>query len=132
MSLSTHPTLLRPVTVFADNVPFSFLTAEFIKTSQLLQNSVYDSCLARCFVAVGVFDVAESLAMHLTLLRETLTHDPDAYLRIVLMTTLQLLSAMSHCLDRGFTVTETDLGDVFLIARQDLRGKVCIFQSPFF
>ncbi|PVD36181.1 hypothetical protein C0Q70_03156 [Pomacea canaliculata] len=127
MSLSSHPSLLRPVCVFADNVPFSFLTADFIKTSQLLQNSVYDSCLARCFIAVGIFDVAESLASHLTLLRETLIHDPDSYLRVLLMATLQLLSAMSHCLDRGFTVTETDLGDVFLIARHDLRGKVVAF-----
>ena len=126
MSLSTHPSLLRPAAIFADNVPFSFLTPEFIKTSQLLQNSVYDSCQARCFLAVGLFDIADSLASHLTLLRETLTYDPTTYLHVLLMTTLQLLSAMSHCLDRGFTVTETDLGDVFHIARQDLRGKVMV------
>ncbi|KAL8595504.1 hypothetical protein ACOMHN_000713 [Nucella lapillus] len=127
MSQSTHPSLLRPVAIFADNVPFSFLTADFIKTSQLLQNSVYDSCQARCFLAVGILDIAESLASHLTLLRETLVEDLAGYLRVVLMTTLQLLSALSHCLDRGFTVTETDLGDVFHIARGDLRGKVVAF-----
>ncbi|KAK7096433.1 hypothetical protein V1264_005730 [Littorina saxatilis] len=127
MTLSTHPSLLRPAAIFADNVPFSFLTPDFIKTSQLLQNSVYDSCLARCFLAVGLFDIADSLSSHLTLMRETLTHDPATYLHVLLMTTLQLLSAMSHCLDRGFTVTETDLGDVFHVAREDLRGKVVAF-----
>ena len=130
MSLSTHPSLLRPAAIFADNVPFSFLTPEFIKTSQLLQNSVYDSCQARCFLAVGLFDIADSLASHLTLLRETLTYDPTTYLHVLLMTVLQLLSAMSHCLDRGFTVTETDLGDVFHIARQDLWGKVMVSFIP--
>ena len=129
MSLSTHPSLLRPAAIFADNVPFSFLTPEFIKTSQLLQNSVYDSCQARCFLAVGLFDIADSLASHLALLRETLTYDPTTYLHVLLMTTLQLLSAMSHCLDRGFTVTETDVGDVFHITRQDLRGKVLMSSS---
>ncbi|XP_076438772.1 uncharacterized protein LOC143277753 [Babylonia areolata] len=127
MSQSAHPSLLRPAAIFADNVPFSFLTADFIKTSQLLQNSVYDSCQARCFLAVGVFDIAESLSSHLALLRETLTPDPGSYLRALLMTALQLLSALSHCLDRGFTVTETDLGDVFHITRPDLRGKVVAF-----
>lgn len=127
MSLSTHPSLLRPVAIFADNVPFSFLTAEFIKTSQLLQNSVYDSSQARCFLAVGPFDIADSLSSHLALLRETLTQDLGGYLQVLMMTVLQLLSAFSHCLDRGFTVTETDLGDVFHIARQDLRGKVVAF-----
>ena len=85
MSLSTHPSLLRPAAIFADNVPFSFLTPEFVKTSQLLQNSVYDSCQARCFLAVGLFDVADSLASHLGLLRETLTHDPTAYLQVRLV-----------------------------------------------
>ncbi len=73
---------------------------------------------------------ADSLASHLTLLRETLTYDPTTYLHVLLMTTLQLLSAMSHCLDRWFTVTETDLGDVFHIARQDLRGKVTVSLTP--
>ncbi|KAH9495987.1 hypothetical protein Btru_012357 [Bulinus truncatus] len=124
---TSHPSLLRPSAVFADTIPFSYLTPDFIKTSQLLQNSVYDSSQARCFVAVGSFDVVESLDSHLALLRETLALDPGAYLNVILTAALQLLSAMSHCLDQGFSVTETDYNDVFLITRSDLRGKVVAF-----
>ncbi|XP_059169943.1 nuclear pore complex protein DDB_G0274915-like [Physella acuta] len=124
---TSHPSLLRPSAVFADTIPFSYLTPDFIKTSQLLQNSVYDSSQARCFIAVGAFDVVESLDSHLALLRETLALDPTAYLNIILTAALQLLSAMSHCLDQGFSVTETDYNDVFLITRSDLRGKVVAF-----
>ncbi|KAI8786429.1 mucin-19 [Biomphalaria glabrata] len=125
--ITSHPSLLRPSAVFADTIPFSFLTPDFIKTSQLLQNSVYDSSQAKCFIAVGAFDVVESLDSHLMLLRETLALDPQAYLNIILIAALQLLSAMSHCLDQGFSVTETDYNDVFLITRSDLRGKVVAF-----
>ncbi|BFZ14258.1 hypothetical protein BsWGS_17297 [Bradybaena similaris] len=127
MCMSTHPSLLRPSAVFADTIPFSYLTPDFIKTSQLLQNSVYDSSQARCFIAVGAFDIVESLDSHLALLRETLAQDLNSYLNVILTATLQLLSAMSHCLDQGFSVTETDYDDVFLITRSDLRGKVVAF-----
>ncbi|RUS73998.1 hypothetical protein EGW08_018227, partial [Elysia chlorotica] len=149
---TTHPSLLRPTAVFADTIPFSFLTPDFIKTSQLLQNSVYDSSQARCFVAVactgfiktlellqnyvydssqtscfvavGAFDIVESLPDHLCKLRETMGQDPAAYLNVLLLAALQLLSAMSHCLDQGFSVTEMDYEDVFLLTRPNLRGKV--------
>ncbi|CAG5129680.1 unnamed protein product [Candidula unifasciata] len=127
MCMSTHPSLLTPSAVFADTIPFSYLTPDFIKTSQLLQNSVYDSSQARCFIAVGAFDIVESLDSHLTLLRETLAQDLNSYLSVILTATLQLLSAMSYCLDQGFSVTETDYDDVFLITRSDLRGKVVAF-----
>ncbi|CAG5131893.1 unnamed protein product, partial [Candidula unifasciata] len=55
MCSTCHPSLLRPSAVFADTIPFSYLTPDFIKTSQLLQNSVYDSSQAKCFVAVGEY-----------------------------------------------------------------------------
>ncbi|XP_067653111.1 nascent polypeptide-associated complex subunit alpha, muscle-specific form-like isoform X2 [Haliotis asinina] len=126
-STVTHPSLLKPAAVFADTIPFSFLTEEFIKTSQLVQNSVYDSSLAKCFCAVGSFDIIESLDSHLSLLRETLTHNAEVYMNVILSMALQLLSAMSHCLDQGYTVTETDFRDIFLVTRSDLRGKVITF-----
>ncbi|GFS14580.1 hypothetical protein ElyMa_006749700 [Elysia marginata] len=127
MCPTSHPSLLRPTAVFADTIPFSFLTPDFIKTSQLLQNSVYDSSQARCFVAVGAFDIVENLPDHLCKLRETLGQDPAAYLNVLLLAALQLLSAMSHCLDQGFSVTEMDYEDVFLLTRANLRGKVVAF-----
>ncbi|KAK3797924.1 hypothetical protein RRG08_014002 [Elysia crispata] len=127
MCPTSHPSLLRPTAVFADTIPFSFLTPDFIKTSQLLQNSVYDSSQARCFVAVGAFDIVESLPDHLCKLRETMGQDPAAYLNVLLLAALQLLSAMSHCLDQGFSVTEMDYEDVFLLNRGNLRGKVAAF-----
>ncbi|XP_041355428.1 proteoglycan 4-like [Gigantopelta aegis] len=123
----THPSLLKPVVVFADTIPFSFLTEEFIKTSQLVQNSIYDTSLAKCFCAVGNFDIIENLDSHLTLLRETLTHNLDAYMHVILSVVLQLLSSMSHCLDQGFTVSERDFRDIYLVSRSDLRGKVITF-----
>ncbi|BFZ25899.1 hypothetical protein BsWGS_28938 [Bradybaena similaris] len=127
MCATCHPSLLRPSAVFADTIPFSYLTPDFIKTSQLLQNSVYDSSQAKCFIAVGAFDIVENLESHLALLRENLAQDLNSYLNVILTAALQLLSAMSHCLDQGFSVTETDYNDVFLITRSDLRGKVVAF-----
>ncbi|XP_050395838.2 uncharacterized protein LOC126814616 [Patella vulgata] len=127
MSTNSHPSLLKPVAVFADTIPFTSLSEEFIKTSQVAQNSIYDTNLAKCFVAVGSFEIIETLDSHIALLKETLSHNLDALMHIVLTLALQLLSAMSHCLDQGYTVTERDFRDVFLLSRADLRGKVIAF-----
>ncbi|ESO85094.1 hypothetical protein LOTGIDRAFT_235954 [Lottia gigantea] len=127
MSSTCHPSLLKPVAVFADTIPFVNLSEEFIKTSQVAQNSIYDTNLAKCFIAVGSFDIIETLDSHIALLRETLSHNLDALMHIILTLALQLLSAMSHCLDQGYTVTERDFRDVFLLTRADLRGKIIAF-----
>ncbi|XP_060075191.1 uncharacterized protein LOC132554880 [Ylistrum balloti] len=117
-----HSSLLKPTVIFSDNIPFSYLTEDFIKTSQLLQNlqnPVNQSNMAKCFVAIGLFDVNSDLNHKLAILKDRFSADPgnsSTELETLLFYMLQLLSAISHCLDQGFTLGEANFRDVFIVS----------------
>ncbi|OWF38723.1 uncharacterized protein LOC110465950 [Mizuhopecten yessoensis] len=129
-----HSSLLKPTVIFTDNIPFSYLTEDFIKTSQLLQNlqnPVNQSNHAKCFVAIGLFDVNGDLNHKLAALKDGFSADPgncSTELETLLFYMLQLLSAISHCLDQGFTLGEANFRDVFIVTNSNhCHGDIIAF-----
>ncbi|KAL5020147.1 hypothetical protein ScPMuIL_003039 [Solemya velum] len=122
-----HPSLLRPTVVFTDNIPFSYLHEDFIKTSQLLQNSVAQSNIAKCYIAVGLFDIADSMSNTLNNTREENETKGGDYIELVLLIVLQLLSAVSHCFDQGYVLVEADFRDTFVILSNSCSGHIVAF-----
>lgn len=129
-----HSSLLKPTVIFSDNIPFSYLTEDFIKTSQLLQNlqnPVNQSNLAKCYVAIGLFDINGDLNHKLATLKERFSVEPgncSADLETLLFYMLQLLSAISHCLDQGFTLGEANFRDVFIVSNTNhCHGDIIAF-----
>lgn len=123
-----HPSLLKPTCIFTDSVPYSYLTDEFIKTSQILETCVNQSNanVAECYIVVGLFDITESLTKHMNSL-ETVCENQDDFLRKVLFIVLQLLSAISHCLEQGHPLSEADFHDLYLISNPHCLGETVSF-----
>ena len=127
-----HPGLLRPTVVFSDAIPFTYLTDDFIKTSQLLhnlQNSVNQSNFAKCFVAIGQFDITDNLTNHMASLEQSAAVlTLDDHMETVLFCVLQMLSAISHCLDQGFCLGDADFRDIFLLScGANCHGNIIAF-----
>lgn len=118
ISVVEHPSLLHPSVVFSDMVPHSYLTDDFIKTNQLLQYANKQSDSAKCFIATGQFDITDNMNNHLASLEkiyDSMTPSEE-HLEILLFYVLQILSAISHCLEHGFSLGEANFRDVFVIA----------------
>lgn len=126
MTTANHPSLLKPTCIFTDSVPYSYLTDDFIKTSQVLQTFVTQSNSAKCYIVVGLFDITESVTHHLASL-ESLCENQKDFLRKILFFTLQLLSAISHCLEQGHPLAEADFRDVYLISNPYCLGEIVAF-----
>lgn len=99
-------------------VPHSYLTEDFIKTNQLLQYGNKQPDVAKCFIATGQFDITDNMNNHLASLEKIYdTATPsEEHLEILLFCLLQILSAISHCLDHGFSLGEANFRDVFVLA----------------
>ncbi|XP_052786716.1 uncharacterized protein LOC128222015 [Mya arenaria] len=128
ITAANHPSLLKPTCIFTDHVPFSYLTEEFIKTSQILETGASQTLanMAKCYIAVGIFDITESLNYHMGSL-ETVCENQKDFLRKVLFFVLQLLSAMSHCLEEGHPISECDFHDLYLISNPYCLGETVSF-----
>ncbi|KAL3885388.1 hypothetical protein ACJMK2_025455 [Sinanodonta woodiana] len=126
MTSANHPSILKPTCIFSDSIPFSYLTDDFIKTSQLLENCVYQSNVAKCYVAVGLFDITESVTDYLAVL-EAKVKNPKDFLEKTLFVILQLLSAISHCVEQGHHIAESDFRDIFLISNAKCSGDIVSF-----
>lgn len=133
MMTDQHPGILKPTVIFTDNIPYSYLTEDFIKTSQLLhnlQNSANQSNSAKCYVAVGVFDITENLTNHISAfsLSDSAKPEGEEFIESVLFYMLQILSAISHCLDQGFSLGEANFRDVFVLSNKETyTGDVVAF-----
>lgn len=125
---ANHPSLLKPTCIFTDSVPFSYLTDAFIKTSQILETTVSqaNANMAKCYIVVGLFDITESLTSHMNSL-ETVCDNQRDFLRKVLFFVLQLLSAISHCLEQGHPLSEGDFHDLYLISNPYCLGETVSF-----
>ncbi|KAK3595451.1 hypothetical protein CHS0354_003443 [Potamilus streckersoni] len=126
MTSANHPSILKPTCIFSDSIPFSYLTDDFIKTSQLLENCVYQSNVAKCYVAVGLFDITESVTDYLAVLEAKVQNQKD-FLEKTLFVILQLLSAISHCVEQGHHIAESDFRDIFLISNAKCSGDIVSF-----
>ena len=126
MTTANHPSLLKPTCIFTDSIPYSYLTEEFIKTSQLLQTSVNQSNSAKCYIVVGLFDITVSVVQHLSSL-ESMCENQKEFLRKILFYTLQLLSAINHCLEQGHPLAEADFRDIYLISNPYCLGETVSF-----
>ncbi|XP_061191072.1 uncharacterized protein LOC133199246 [Saccostrea echinata] len=129
---SQHPTLLKPTIIFCDHIPYSYLTEDFIKTNQLLLNlHTNQSNSAKCFVAVGQFDISDSLSSHMTSIRHgnsQVMWTVEDMMEHVLFFMLQILSAISHCLDQGFSLGDANFRDVFIITSSNCsHGNIVAF-----
>ncbi|XP_062588292.1 uncharacterized protein LOC134249963 [Saccostrea cucullata] len=129
---SQHPTLLKPTVIFCDHIPYSYLTEDFIKTNQLLLNlHTNQSNSAKCFVAVGQFDISDSLSSHMTSIRHgnsQVMWTVEDMMENVLFFMLQILSAISHCLDQGFSLGDANFRDVFIITSSNCsHGNIVAF-----
>ncbi|KAH3741384.1 serine-rich adhesin for platelets-like [Dreissena polymorpha] len=125
---ANHPSLLKPTSIFTDSVPFSYLTDEFIKTSQILETCLNQTNAnsSQCYIVVGLFDITESLAHHMNAL-ETVCDNQKGFLAKVLFFVLQLLSAISHCLEQGHSLSEADFHDLYLISNPYCLGETVSF-----
>ncbi|XP_045184924.2 uncharacterized protein LOC123542942 [Mercenaria mercenaria] len=128
ITAANHPSMLKPTCIFTDSVPFSYLTDAFIKTSQILETTVNqaNANMAKCFIVVGLFDITESLTSHMNSL-ETVCENQRDFLRKVLFFVLQLLSAISHCLEQGHPLSEADFHDLYLISNPYCLGETVSF-----
>ena len=126
ITAANHPSLLKPTCIFTDSVPFTYLTDEFIKTSEILETCVTQTHMAKCYIVVGLFDVSESLAQHMGSLEMVCENQRD-FLRKVLFFVLQILSAISHCLEEGHPLSEGDFHDLFLISNPYCLGETVAF-----
>lgn len=128
ITCANHPSLLKPTCIFTDPVPFSYLTDAFINTSQILETTVSqaNANMAKCYIVVGLFDISESLNTHLTCL-QTICENQKDFLRKVLFFVLQLLSAISHCLEQGHSLSEADFHDLYLISNPYCLGETVSF-----
>ena len=126
MMTANHPSLLKPTCIFTDSVPYSYLTEDFIKTSQLLQTSLNQSNSAKCYIVVGLFDITESVTHHLSSL-QSMCENQKEFLRKILFFTLQLLSAISYCLEQGHPLAEADFRDICLISNPYCLGEIVAF-----
>ncbi|XP_063437165.1 uncharacterized protein LOC134718519 [Mytilus trossulus] len=118
ISIVEHPSLLHPSVIFSDMVPHSYLTDDFIKTNQLLQYSNKQPDSAKCFIAAGQFDITDNMNNHLASLEKIYDSatPSEEHLEILLFHVLQILSAISHCLEHGFSLGEANFRDVFVLA----------------
>lgn len=110
-------------------MPFTYLTEEFIKTSQILETTGVNqsnASVAKCYIVVGLFDITESLSHHMNSM-ETICENQKDFLRKVLFFVLQLLSAISHCMEEGHSLSEADFHDLFLISNPYCLGETVSF-----
>lgn len=129
ITAANHPSLLKPTCIFTDTVPFSYLTEEFIRTSQILETTSVNQSnanVAKCYIVVGLFDITESLTHHMNSL-ETICENQKEFLRKVLFFVLQLLSAISHCMEEGHSLSEADFHDLYLISNPYCLGETVSF-----
>lgn len=129
---SQHATLLKPTVIFSDSIPYSYLTEDFIKTNQLLLNiHTNQSNSAKCFVAAGQFDISDSLSNHMTTNRHGNSQvmlTVEDIMENVLFYMLQILSAISHCLDQGFSLGDANFRDVFMVTNSNCsHGNIVAF-----
>lgn len=129
---SQHATLLKPTVIFSDSIPYSYLTEDFIKTNQLLLNiHTNQSNSAKCFVAAGQFDISDSLSNHMNTNRHGNSQvmlTVEDIMENVLFYMLQILSAISHCLDQGFSLGDANFRDVFMVTNSNCsHGNIVAF-----
>ena len=84
------------------------------------------SNLVKCYVVVGLFDITESVNLHLNNLQTVCENQRD-FLRKILFFVLQLLSAISHCLEQGHPLAEADFHDLYLISNPYCLGETVAF-----
>ncbi|KAL4216641.1 hypothetical protein ACF0H5_024364 [Mactra antiquata] len=128
ITAANHPSLLKPTCIFTDCIPYTYLTEAFIKTSQILETTVSqaNASFAKCYIVVGLFDITESLNAHLNAM-ETICENQKDFLRKILFFVLQLLSAISHCLEQGHPLSEADFRDLYLISNPYCLGETVSF-----
>lgn len=128
ITAANHPSLLKPTCIFTDSIPYTYLTDAFIKTSQILETTVNqaNASFAKCYIVVGLFDITESLNAHMNSM-ETVCENQKDFLRKILFFVLQLLSAISHCLEQGHPLSEADFRDLYLISNPYCLGETVSF-----